>query len=89
MNNITVGLSGGYPDSFLERLSSDLQSLPRGERMRVEVPVVAEIDGNRVTIVEKETPAVAVSFGFPIELRRGDPDWGRIMAGTVLARRTP
>jgi len=25
--------------------------------------------------VQKETPAVAVSFGFPVEVRRGDPDW--------------
>ena len=25
--------------------------------------------------MQKETPAVAVSFGFPIEVRRGDPDW--------------
>ena len=26
-------------------------------------------------MIEKETPGVAVSFGFPIEVRRGDPDW--------------
>jgi zinc protease len=33
------------------------------------------VNANLALIVEKETPAVAVSFGFPIELTRGDPDW--------------
>ena len=75
INNLTVGLSGGYPDAFLERLSDDLQSLPAGERAELVVPEVPGIDGSQATIVQKETPAVAVSFGFPIELKRGDPDW--------------
>ncbi|MGI9261285.1 MAG: M16 family metallopeptidase, partial [Woeseiaceae bacterium] len=75
INNMTVGLSGGYPETFVTRLSNDLQTLPAGSRHRTELPVVAGIDANSVTIVEKETPAVAVSFGFPIDLKRGDPDW--------------
>jgi zinc protease len=75
INNMTVGLSGGYPASFVARLSDDLQALPSGSRSRVELPVVENIEASTVTIVEKETPAVAVSFGFPIDLRRGDPDW--------------
>ena len=32
-------------------------------------------DGRQAVLIQKETPAVAVSFGFPIELKRGDPDW--------------
>jgi len=75
IRNLTVGISGGYPQAFLARLSADLQSLPAGERAEVAVPVVADAGRSRVTIVEKETPAVAVSFGFPIDLKRGDPDW--------------
>ena len=73
--NLTVGVSGGYPDAFLERLGDDLQSLPPGERTSVTVPALPNAERNSVTIVEKETPAVAVSFGFPIDLKRGDPDW--------------
>jgi zinc protease len=75
INNMTVGLSGGYPESFATTLSNDLQALPAGSRSRIELPVVESIDANSVTIIEKETPAVAVSFGFPIDLNRGDPDW--------------
>jgi len=75
INNMTVGLSGGYPDSFLTRLSNDLQSLPAGERAKVVVPEPPAIEASSATIVQKETPAVAVSLGFPIDLKRGDPDW--------------
>jgi zinc protease len=75
VRNLTVGVSGGYPDAFVTRLSNDLQSLPAGERQSLTLPELSAIDGNRVTIIEKETPAVAVSFGYPIDVARGDPDW--------------
>jgi zinc protease len=75
IENITVGLSGGYPEGFAARIGDDLQALPEGERVELEVPPPPEQEGSRAVIVEKETPAVAVSLGFPIALRRGDPDW--------------
>ena len=75
INNLTIGLSGGYPDAFAARLSNDLQALPAGERAVLDVPAAPGLVGRTAVIIEKETPAVAVSFGFPIELKRGDPDW--------------
>ena len=75
INNMTIGLSGGYPDSFVVQLSTDLQVLPPGERVALDLPPAQMPDGSKAIIVEKETPAVAVSFGFPIDLKRGDPDW--------------
>ncbi|HSD70005.1 MAG TPA: pitrilysin family protein, partial [Woeseiaceae bacterium] len=75
IRNITVGVAGGYPEDFVARISDDLQVLLPGERATLRVPAAAMPDGRVATIVEKETPAVAVSFGFPIELKRGDPDW--------------
>jgi zinc protease len=75
INNIKIGLSGGYPESFAKQLSSDLQSLPEGRRASIEVPAATMSTGSSAVIVEKETPAVAVSFGFPIDLKRGDSDW--------------
>jgi len=73
--NMTVGLSGGYPESFPVRISRDLQKLGAGERTELDIPPAPVIEGRHAAIIEKETPGVAVSFGFPIELRRGDPDW--------------
>jgi len=73
--NLTVGLAGGYPDDFPARIGNDLQQLAVGERRVIEVPQAAKLAANRAVIVEKETASVAVSFGFPVSLRRGDPDW--------------
>ncbi len=75
INNITVGIAGGYPEGFVAQLSKDMQVLPAGERDRIDVARAPEISRNAATIVQKETPAVAVSFGFPIDLTRGDSDW--------------
>ena len=73
--NMTVGLSGGYPETFPARISRDVQKLDVGVRARLPLPPAPLPDGRQAVLIEKETPAVAVSFGFPIELRRGDPDW--------------
>ena len=73
--NVTVGLSGGYPDTFPALVSRDLQLLGGGEKSALEIPPAPVIEGRHAAIIEKETPGVAVSFGFPIDLRRGDPDW--------------
>jgi zinc protease len=75
VNNITVGLAGGFGEEFAARVGRELQSLPAGSRARAEVPSAPAVNANLAIIVEKETAAVAVSFGFPIELTRGDPDW--------------
>ena len=73
--NITVGLSGGYPETFPATVSNDLQKLAPGLRALLDMPAAPVPDGRKAVLIEKETPGVAVSFGFPIELRRGDPDW--------------
>jgi zinc protease len=49
--------------------------LEAGEKAALEIPPAPVVEGRHATIIEKETPGVAVSFGFPIDLRRGDPDW--------------
>lgn len=73
--NITVGLSGGFPESFPSTIGNDLQKLDTGTRVALDVPAAPMPDGREAVLIEKETPGVAVSFGFPIELTRGDPDW--------------
>lgn len=75
IKNITLGLAGGYPESFAARVSRDLQVLAEGSREALKLPEPAAMTANKAVIVKKETPAVAVSFGFPIDLRRGDKDW--------------
>ncbi|MGH8168194.1 MAG: M16 family metallopeptidase, partial [Woeseiaceae bacterium] len=75
VGNLTVGLAGGYPEEFAATVGNDLQSLPAGTRANREIPAAPALEANKAVIVEKESPAVAVSLGFPIDLTRGDPDW--------------
>lgn len=77
-NAVRVGLAGNYGESFQASLIADLQQLPQGSAAKVKVPAVPLAKRRSVQIIEKETPAVAVSFGWPIQLKRSDPDWAAL-----------
>jgi zinc protease len=73
--NVTIGLGGDAPPGLLPRLQAELGKLPQGAK-----PPATEVAGRRpkgyeVEIVEKDTRGTAVSFGHPISVRRGDPDF--------------
>lgn len=74
-DNVVIGLGGGYEAELLQRLRTDLGRLPPGEPPPVPLPSLKPIQGLRVTIVEKDANATAISIGFPIDLLRGTPDW--------------
>ncbi|MDX1455408.1 MAG: pitrilysin family protein [Gammaproteobacteria bacterium] len=73
--NLTVGLAGGYSTAFRDHLLADLTALPNGDETQLALPEAPAIDGRQAMIIQKETQPVAVSFGFPIDLVRGDDDW--------------
>ena len=73
--NLIVGLAGGYPADFLERVRKDFSKLPTGKRRMAERPAPPKIGGLHVTIVDKQTRSVAISIGHPISVKRGDPDF--------------
>jgi zinc protease len=78
-NDVVVGIGGGYPAGFAERVRKDLDGLPEGERAREPggqggvQPKAAS--GVKVLLVEKDTDASAISFGYPISLLRNHPDF--------------
>jgi zinc protease len=73
-SNLIVGLAGGYPPTFLDRVRKDFAVLPQKDSS---LPAVkpAPIEHTRALIVEKNTRSVAYSLGFPIDVKRGDPDY--------------
>ena len=73
--NLTLGISGHLAKSDFKTLQSDLSQLPAGSDLNSTLPSPAAIDGRQVTIIEKNSDSVAVSFGFPINLNRSDKDW--------------
>jgi zinc protease len=79
-DNVVVGVGGGYPAGFAERVRADFDRLPSGHVATPPAPRPAQPEGFRVLIVETNTDATAISMGFPIELIRGDEDFIAMVA---------
>jgi zinc protease len=76
---LTVGLSGDISPGVEARLRHDLAALPAGPAMAGPATVTArEPQGIEVQIIQKETRATAISFGFPIEVTRSHPDFAAL-----------
>jgi zinc protease len=73
--NLTIGLAGGYPKGFAEKVEADFAKLPEGstERKRFEPPRLAA--GTRIEMITRDTRSTAISMGFPIDAPRWSKDW--------------
>ncbi|HYE43659.1 MAG TPA: pitrilysin family protein [Caulobacteraceae bacterium] len=74
--NLTLGVAGGASREFLAKARADLAAhLPAGQASRRAIPAAKKPSGLDVTLVQKNTRAAAISMGFPIEVKRGHPDF--------------
>ncbi|MCC6672274.1 MAG: insulinase family protein [Planctomycetes bacterium] len=79
----TMGIAGGFPQGFPAQVQGDLLRIPDFDVEEAQGQVLAPSPvpkppaptANRVTIVQKETLATGIHLGFPIDVRRGHPDW--------------
>ena len=81
-DRVLVGVAGGYPDGFPERLERDLAgALPEGGGAAAgrALPPPRALDGIELLLVEKDAIATAISIGFPIEITRADDDFYPLM----------
>lgn len=74
-DNVVMGLGGAYEPSLAARLEADLAKLPAGAPATPAAPVPAKIDGRNVVIVDKPGSATAMSFGYPIDVKRGTREY--------------
>jgi zinc protease len=74
-DNFIIGLGGGYEDDLSDKLYTDLSTLPAGKKLADPELNIEPINGHEVLLVEKDADATAISFGFPIEVLRGDEDF--------------
>jgi zinc protease len=81
--NLIIGIAGGYPPEFAARVKRDFAALPAEPTDRFdELPAPAPIARNRVTLIQKDTRSVAWSLGYPIDVKRGDPDYPALLLAT-------
>ena len=72
---VTLGLGGGYPAGLPGTVAAQLAALPAGTPERVAAPSPAPPAGRSVVIVAKPGQSTAISFGFPISVRRGEREF--------------
>jgi len=73
--NITIGLAGGYPDSFSTKVVDDFAALPEGFDPQLELPALRKPEGLEIVIAEKQTPATNISMGFPHTIGKSSDDF--------------
>lgn len=73
--NITIGIIGGYPSDFPDKVMDDFSALPEGHTPRLSLPEQRTSQGLEIVIAEKATPATAMSMGFPVSISKADDDY--------------
>jgi zinc protease len=73
--NITIGLAGGYPADFPDKVVKDFSALPEGQTPKLKLPAQRQPKGLEIVIAEKKTPATAISMGFPVAISKADADY--------------
>ena len=64
-------------------MKHDFEALPAQPADRFDnLPAPAPVTHNRATLVRKDTRSVAWSLGFPIDVKRGDPDYPALLLAT-------
>src|SRR2546428_3678004 len=79
--SLTIGLAGGYPKNFSDKVQADFAKLPQGstDKRRFENPKLSP--GTRIEIIARDTRSTAISLGFPISVNRGSKDSPALAVG--------
>jgi zinc protease len=73
--NMVIGLAGGYPESFVQKVQADFAKFAEGtaNKKRFDFPKLSP--GTHVQIINRDTRSTAISLGFPIEVTRTSEEW--------------
>ena len=79
-NNLMIGIAGNYPDSFLEKIKSDISKLPDTNPELPSAPVIKMSDGINVEIIAKDGAfGSAIFTGYPLSITRADDEFAALM----------
>jgi zinc protease len=73
--NAVFALGGGFDEALVGRLRADVGTLPAGPRVAAPRVQPAAIAGRDVVLVHKPGANASISFGFPIDVKRGERDY--------------
>jgi zinc protease len=72
-DRLIVGVGGGYPEGYVEKLTGALGKLPAKGAAAAKIPPAQK--GGRMVIVDKSARATAISIGRAIAVTRSDNDF--------------
>jgi zinc protease len=81
--NLVIGLGGGFDNAFAARVQSDFEALPAGAAAAIPAPAPKPIPAMHVRVIQKNAPATAISFGFPIDVKRGEREFYALAFATA------
>ncbi|OFW25282.1 MAG: peptidase M16 [Acidobacteria bacterium RIFCSPLOWO2_12_FULL_66_21] len=81
--NLTLGVNGDVPAEMLRTVQANLAKLPEGPAAAKATVRVERASGINVEILEKDTRATAISFGFPTGVTRAHPDFVALSVARV------
>lgn len=70
-----VALGGGFDDALVQRFDATLKELPKGIAAAAPSVEPSPIEGRSVLLVAKDDADASISFGYPIDVRRGDREF--------------
>ncbi len=73
--NLLLGVGGGFDDAVVERVRAAVGQLPAGTPTSPPAITPAPIEGRSVVFIDKPGADASISFGFPLDLRRGERDF--------------
>jgi zinc protease len=73
--NLVLGMSGGYPAAFVNKVKADFNKLPAGSPGQITVSAPKVDAGMRIELIKRDTRSTGISLGFPIDVTRRDRDW--------------
>jgi zinc protease len=77
--NLVIGIGGGYPEGFPDRVRKDFEALPKGSRSKLSLPEPAAAHSPQAVLIEKQTRSVAISIGTTLDVKRADPDFPALL----------
>jgi len=77
--NLVIGIGGGYPQGFPDRVKKDFEALPKGAPAPRSMPPPKSPGIPQAVLIEKQTRSVAISLGTPLDVKRGDPDFPALL----------
>jgi len=73
--NALLGVGGGFDQALVDRLAAAVKQLPAGARAAPPSIEPQPIDGRSVVLIDKPNADASISFGFPLDVRRGERDF--------------